>query len=74
MRSVAEYLAKAAEFDALARSSSEPSLRKRYADMAECYRLLAAERQRLIEAGIIVPERVATVSDRDPDQCTTFER
>jgi hypothetical protein len=43
MRSVAEYLAKAAEFDELARSISEPSLQKRYADLAECYRLLADE-------------------------------
>jgi hypothetical protein len=48
MRTVAEYLDKAAEFDALARAESHPSLKKRYADLAECYRMLAAERQRLI--------------------------
>jgi hypothetical protein len=53
MRSVAEYLAKAAEFDELARSTSEQALRKRYSDIAECYRLLASERQRLIESGEI---------------------
>ena len=56
MRSVAEYLAKAAEFDELARSTSEPSLQKRYADLAECYRLLADERQRLITTGAIASE------------------
>ena len=56
MRSVAEYLARATEFDELARSSSEPALKKRYADIAECYRLLARERQRLIEIGSIEPE------------------
>jgi hypothetical protein len=53
MRSVAEYLARAAEFDELARSASEQALQKRYTDIAECYRLLARERQRLIETGEI---------------------
>lgn len=53
MRSVAEYLARAAEFDELARSASEQTLQKRYTDVAECYRLLARERQRLIETGTI---------------------
>jgi hypothetical protein len=48
VRSVADYLSKATEFDTLASEAPEPSLRKRYADLAECYRLLAAERQRLI--------------------------
>ena len=56
MRSFADYLAMATEFDELARSSSEPALKKRYADIAECYRLLARERQRLIEIGSIEPE------------------
>jgi hypothetical protein len=51
MRSVAEYLEKAAEFDELARSTSEPVLKKRYADVAESYRLLAIVLQRLIETG-----------------------
>jgi hypothetical protein len=51
MRSVAEYLARAAEFDELARSASEQTLKKRYIDIAECYLLLARERQRLIETG-----------------------
>ena len=53
MRSIAEYLAKAAEFDELAGTATEPALKKRYADVAECYRLLANERQRLIAAGAI---------------------
>lgn len=53
MRSVAEYLARAAEFDELARSASEQALQKRYTDIAECYRLLARERQHLIETGEI---------------------
>ena len=56
MRSVAEYLARAAAFDELARSAGEPSLQKRYADIAECYRLLAEERQRLIMEGTIKSE------------------
>jgi hypothetical protein len=51
MRSVAEYLEKAAEFDELARSTSEPVLKQRYADVAESYRLLAMVWQRLIETG-----------------------
>jgi len=42
MRSIAQYLAKAADFDELTVSTSEPSLKKRYADVAECYRLRAA--------------------------------
>ena len=53
MRSVAEYLTKAAEFDELADSASEPTLKKRYTDIAECYRLLARERERLVKAGAI---------------------
>jgi hypothetical protein len=56
MRSVVESLARAAAFDELAKSTSEPSLRKRYADLAECYRLLANERQRLVEEGTIESE------------------
>ena len=49
MSSVAEYLEKAAEFDELARSTSEPTLKERYGDVAESYRLLAIVLQRLIE-------------------------
>ena len=57
MGRVAEYLEKAAEFDELARSTSEPVLKKRYADVAESYRLLAIVRQRLIETGALKPEQ-----------------
>jgi hypothetical protein len=57
MRIVAEYLEKAAEFDELARSTSEPALKKRYADVAESYRLLAIVRRRLIETGALKPEQ-----------------
>jgi hypothetical protein len=57
MRSVAEYLEMAAEFDELARSSSELTLRTRYAHVAECYRLLAGELQRLIETGALKPKQ-----------------
>lgn len=57
MRSVTEYLEKAAEFDELARSTCEPALKKRYADVAESYRLLASVRRRLIETGAIKPEQ-----------------
>jgi hypothetical protein len=57
MRSFAEYLEKAAEFDEQARLTSEPTLRTRYAHVAECYRLLANELQRLIETGALKPEQ-----------------
>jgi hypothetical protein len=57
MRSVAEYLEKAAEFDELARSTSEPVLRERYADVAESYRLLAIVQQRLNETDALKPEQ-----------------
>ena len=53
MRTVAEYLARAAEFDELARAASIEALQKRYTDVAECCRLLARERQRLIKSGSI---------------------
>ena len=55
MRSVAEYLEKAAEFDELARSTSEPVLKQRYVDVAESYRLLAIVWQRLIETAALKP-------------------
>ena len=53
MRSVTDYMLKALEFDGLAAATAEATLKKRYADLAECYRLLAAERQRLIIEGTI---------------------
>jgi hypothetical protein len=53
IRTNAEYLDRGAEFHRLAEATSEPTLKKRYADLAECYRLLAAERIRLIKEGKI---------------------
>jgi hypothetical protein len=53
MRSVAEYLGRAAEFDELARTTNSPTLKKRYTDVADCYRLLAGERRRLIATGAL---------------------
>jgi hypothetical protein len=58
MRSVAEYLTKAAEFDELADSASEPTLKRRFADIAECYRLLARERERLVKTGAIKSDQI----------------
>ena len=56
MRTVAEYMAKAVEFDELANAADIPGLKKRYADLADCYRLLAKERERLIAAGELAPD------------------
>ena len=55
MRSVSEYLEKATEFDRLAEEATLPALAKRFADMADCYRVLARERRRLIEEGFLNP-------------------
>ena len=57
MHRLAEYFEKTAEFDELARSTSEPALKERYGDVAESYRLLAIVRQRLIETGALKPEQ-----------------
>ena len=59
MRTVAEYLVKATEFEAEAAKAINDSLRKRYADLAECYRLLANERKRLIEEGAMQPDALS---------------
>ena len=57
MRSVKEYLARAAEFEALANRPGQIStLKKRYADLAETYRGMAQERERLIAEGVIESE------------------
>jgi hypothetical protein len=57
VRSVAEYLGKAAEFEALAAAADIDVLRKRYADIAACYRLLAKDREWLISTGAIEGEQ-----------------
>ncbi|MCK1503120.1 MULTISPECIES: hypothetical protein [unclassified Bradyrhizobium] len=56
MRTVTEYQSRAAEFDGLAELATQPALQRRYADLAACYRLLAEERNRLIESGEIEPD------------------
>jgi hypothetical protein len=43
MTSSAEYMAKAIAFDCLANTAPDPVWKKRYAGLAECYRLLANE-------------------------------
>jgi len=48
MRTVAEYVAKVAEFKARAERTSDPALKKRYADMADSYQIMAEERLRMI--------------------------
>ena len=53
MRTVAEYLERAAEFEAQAAATSIDTLKKRYLDIAACYRLLAREREWLISAAAI---------------------
>jgi hypothetical protein len=53
VRSVAEYLQRAAEFEALAAEASIEPLRERYDDIAACYRLLAKDREWLIGTGAI---------------------
>jgi hypothetical protein len=50
VRTVGEYLLKAFEFEALAKTAPEDALKKRYADLAACYRMLAEERKQLIES------------------------
>jgi hypothetical protein len=55
-RRVAEYLDEGARFYALSLGTSDLTLKKRYADMAECYRLLAADLQRLMKDGRIEDE------------------
>jgi hypothetical protein len=57
MRSIAEYLNRASEFEALAASASADVLKKRYDDIAACYRLLAQEREWLIGTRAIEGEQ-----------------
>ncbi|MBT1516949.1 hypothetical protein KIP88_41905 [Bradyrhizobium sp. SRL28] len=56
VRSVAQYWERAAEFDALAVTATVEGLRKRYSDIAACYRLLAKEREWLVGRGAIEGE------------------
>lgn len=56
MRSTEDYLDDAARFHSLAVLTTEPTLKRRYADLAECYRLLAEDRTRLIAEGVLEPD------------------
>jgi hypothetical protein len=53
VRSVADYLEKAAEFETLAAAANVDALKKRYGDIAACYRLLAEDREWLSGTGTI---------------------
>jgi hypothetical protein len=59
VRSGAEYLKRAAEFEALAAEASIEPVKKRYEDIAACYRLLAKDREWLISTGSIDSESPA---------------
>ena len=56
MRSVEEYRSKADGFERLAAQATHAVQRRRYADLAACYRILADERARLIAEGTLKPE------------------
>ena len=43
MSNLSDYLEKAAEFERLAKMAETETAKKKYADVAACYRLLAAE-------------------------------
>ena len=58
MRSVAEYLSKASEFEKLAATATVDVLRKD--DIAACYRLLAKDRERLIATGALQGDQQTT--------------
>ena len=60
MRTVEQYLEKAAEFDAFAATSSDECMQKRFADIAAFYRLLARDRERLVATGAIPRELIET--------------
>jgi hypothetical protein len=59
MRSVTEYIDKAVEFSQLAADTTDLTLKKRYADLAACYRLLAQDRERLIAEGSLAGDQAA---------------
>ena len=63
VRTVTEYLLKAVEFDDLAHTAPDEAFKKRYADLAECYRMLVEERKRLMAS--------ATIRALDPDKRPT---
>lgn len=66
MRTVEQYLDKAAEFDAFVATSSDKCMQKRFADIAACYRLLARDRERLVATGAIPRELIETGTSSGP--------
>jgi hypothetical protein len=61
VRSVAEYLKMAAEFEALAAAAPVDVLRKRYDDVAARYRLLAKDPEHLIATGALQDDQPINV-------------
>jgi hypothetical protein len=61
VRSVAECLKMAAQFEALAAAATVEVLRKRYDDIAACYRLLAKDREHLIATGALQDDQPINV-------------
>jgi hypothetical protein len=55
MRTIDDYLAKAADFDEIASETRHPDLKQRFRDLAQSYRALAAARQRAIDDGSAEP-------------------
>ena len=70
MRSMAKYLEKAAEFERLAGETQDPVLQARFSNIAGCYRLLASEREWLIETGVL--ETSADAVPKKPKECLEF--
>jgi hypothetical protein len=64
LRGIAKYLKKAAEFEQLARATQDPILQARFSNIAGSYRLLAREREWLIEIEAVENERAARRSRR----------
>ena len=56
MRKLNQYLVKSISFERLAEITDAPHLKKRYADMAAAYRIMANERKRMIADGTLSPE------------------
>jgi hypothetical protein len=63
MRSVSEYMQGALEFEELAAKATDPELRRKYTELATSYWQLAADRERLIQEGVIASDES---SNRNP--------
>ena len=51
--STVEYLDQALEYDRLSREATKPSDKTKYANLAECYRYFAREREKIPDADAI---------------------